>query len=183
MVVRHPDLVGVATESCCGIGARVAHADDNHLFALEELRPEFKLGSEAHGVSTGKNVPFKCTRVQDLTLKLLQTLKLGNMRTRVDPRSDDDFVKVLWARSFYVDYPAIVLIVAMHAGDYCAQAQSGSQVEVLYIVFEVLLHMAGCAMTGCIVGERKVCEAALFTVSMPTYDGLESGGLPFLWRC
>lgn len=71
MVVRHPDLVGVAAESCCGIGARVAHTHDNHLFALEELRPECKSESEAHGVSTGKNVPFKGTRVQDLTLKLL----------------------------------------------------------------------------------------------------------------
>lgn len=105
------------------------------------------------------------------------------MRTRVDPRSDDDLVKVLWTRSFDVNYPAVVLIVAMHAGDYCAQAQSGSQVEVLYIVFEVLLHMPGCAMTGCVVGERKVCEAALFTVSMPTCAGLESGVLPSLWRC
>lgn len=97
MVVRHPDLLGVATESCCGIGARVAHADDNHLFALEELRPERKLESVVHGVSTGKNVPFKCTRVQDLALKLLQALQLGNMRTRVDPRSNDDLVKVLRA--------------------------------------------------------------------------------------
>lgn len=71
----------------------------------------------------------------------------------------------------------------MHAGDYGAKAKPGSQVEVLYIVFEVLLHMTGCAMAGCVVGKRKVCEAALFTVSMPTGDGLELGGIPFLWRC
>lgn len=128
------------------------------------------------------NVPLECTGVQYLTLELLYALKLGDMWTRIDTRSDNDLVEVLWSRSFDIDYPAIVLPIAMHSGDYCTQAQPGGQIEVLYIVFEVLLHMASCAMTGSVVGKREVCEAALLAVSTSTRNGLSRGELPSLWR-
>lgn len=79
--------------------------------------------------------------MQYFTLKLLQTLELGNMRARIDPRGHNNLVEILGPGPLEIYYPAVTLVLVPHIAYSHAQTQPGAKVEVLYVRLQILFYL------------------------------------------
>lgn len=100
--------------------------------------------------------------MQDLALEQFGSLKLRDMRRRVGSGGHDHFVKVLRSGAFDIHDPLVGFIIALDDVDARAETESRPQVEMVGVALEVLLDMESSAVTGCVLWEGEVGEAALW---------------------
>lgn len=113
--------------------------------------------------------------MQYFTLKLPQTLELGNMRARVDPCGYNDFVKILGPGALEIYNPTITLVIMPHIAYSHAQTQPGAKVEILYVRLQILFYLCCVAMAWRALWKRKICVAALESMSIFHIGIVENG--------